>query len=119
MAKANSNRLETASSMFIVILSIVAIIIGAVFCYLGVTQILSISDIDVNILLRDPSEYMLSKRDVAMGGLEILIPGVTLLLMSVVVFTISITRSITLMHEGRAILRLDERIEKLEKNSKK
>ena len=73
----------------------------------------------LNILLRDPSEYMLSKRDVAMGGLEILIPGVTLLLMSVVIFTISITRSITLMHEGRAILRLDERIEKLEKNSKK
>ena len=119
MAKAKSTRLETASSMVIMTLSVIAIIIAAVFCYLGVTQILSISDIDVNILLRDPTEYMMSKRDVAMGGFEILVPGVTLLIISIVVFTVSITRSITLMHEGRAILRLDERIEKLEKNSKK
>ena len=119
MAKNKSNRLEMTFAILVLILSLVVFGGGAIFCYMGVTQIVSISDIDVNILLRNPSEYMLSKRDIAMGGLEILVPGVIMMLLGAIVMTISITRCITMDREGRAILNLDRRVEKLEKSQKK
>ena len=96
-------------------LSIAVVILGIVFCAIGIVQIINISDIDVNILLRNPSDYMTSKRDLAIGGLEILVPGIILLLMGVVALTITFTRSLTKLREGRAIKQLERRVSELEK----
>lgn len=118
MQSKKSNRWEVAFTIFMLVLSAFVILLGVMFSYVGAKEILSVGDIDVNILMRSPSEYMSSKREVAESGLEVLLPGVALLLVGAVVMTVSITRTLVLTREGRAIARLEQRIEKLEKESK-
>ena len=113
-----SNRWEIGLTILVLLLSIVVTYIGVSFCYTGTMRIASVGDVDVNIMLRSPSEYMMSKRDVAMSGLEILIPGVVLVLLGVIAITIAVTRGLSYAHEGRAISRLETRVEKLEKELK-
>jgi len=119
MQKNINNRFELSLGIFVTIVSLLIMAAGAVFCYLGVTQIVGISDIDVNVLLREPADYMLSKRDAALGGLDVMIPGILLLLIGMVVFSVVLTRMITMTREGRAIMRLDSRVSALEKKAKK
>jgi hypothetical protein len=114
MQSKKSNRWEVAFTIFMLVLGAFVILLGVMFSYVGAKGILSVGEIDVNILMRDPSEYMTSKREVAESGLEVLLPGVVLLLVGAVVVTVSITRAIVLSREGRAIARLEQRIEKLE-----
>jgi|GEM_PF-2503189 hypothetical protein len=119
MQKKKSNKREVALTFFLISLAIIAALFGVWFCVLGTKELIGVTDIDVNILLRDPSEYIAAKREVAMTGLQALIPGIVLLVIGAVVFSIFMTRLLTILHEGRAISRIESRLDALEKKSKK
>ena len=119
MQKKKSNKREVALAFFLISLAAIAALFGVWFCILGTKELIGVTDIDVNILLRDPSEYIDAKREVALTGLQALIPGIVLLVIGSIVFSIFMTRLLTVLHEGRAISRIEKRLDALEKKDKK
>lgn len=116
--KRKSNRKELYVAIFFVILGLLVIAAGAMLLYYAYQQIVGIGDIDVNSLFRSPANYLTEKKAAAKEGLHLLVPGLIAVLIGESVVAISCARCITIESEGKKVLALEKRIEKLEKQNK-
>lgn len=112
--KRKNNKVELSITILFCLLGFAVVASGALLLYYAYHQIVGIGDIDVNSLFRSPSGYLEEKKTIASESAHLIIPGIITVLIGEAVVAISCTRFITLMSEGRKILALEERIEKLE-----
>jgi len=115
MSERKISRSELLIAIIFIILGLAVIAAGALLLYYAYEQIIGVSDIDVNSLFRSPSGYLAEKKNAANEGLHLLVPGIIAVLIGEVVVAIACARCITVLSEGKRILALEKRIEKLEK----
>lgn len=119
MADKKSNRSSFILDGVVLVLAAAVVIAGIVLCMYATGQLIEATKIDANALMRSPSEYMDIKRDMVIEGLSFMIPGIVILLLGEFVLSVMVSRLVTIAREGRHLLALDKRVEKIEKKLKK
>lgn len=118
MTNKRSNKSSFIFDGITIVLSLAVVVAGVMLCLYAVGQLVEVTEIDANALMRSPSEYMDVKRDMVIEGLSFMIPGIVVLLLGEFVLSVMVSRLVTMMREGRHLIALEKRVEKIEKRIK-
>lgn len=119
MTDKRSNKSSFILDGLVLVLAVAVVMAGVVLCMYATGQLIEATEIDTNALMRSPSEYMDVKRDMVIEGLSFMIPGIVILLLGEFVLSVMLSRLITIAREGRHLVLIEKRVEKIEKKLKK